>query len=294
MKRTYYCCSLAALAAFACWQWTLAAQSDAPFRFPVQPDSVRFAIIGDSGTGDAQQRAVAGQMLRQRATLPFTFVLMLGDNIYGGHSVDDMKKKFADPYQALMAAQVKFYASLGNHDTPDERFYEPFNMGGKRYYNFRKGNAEFFALDSNYMDPAQLDWLRQQLSHSSAQWKICYFHHPLYSDARFHGPDLDLRQRLEPVLQQYSVDVVFSGHEHVYERIRPQHGIYYFVLGNSGELRLHDLKNSPQIQKGFDTDRSFAMFEIAADRMYFETISGHGEIVDSDVLMKVKSTPAPH
>ena len=49
---------------------------------------------------------------------------------------------------------MKFYASLGNHDNPNERFYKPFNMGEKRYYSFRKGNAEFFALDSNYMDPA--------------------------------------------------------------------------------------------------------------------------------------------
>ena len=270
--------------------YTLFAQS-APFSFPLQPNSVRFAIIGDSGTGDAEQIGVAQQMRAQRATLPFTFVLMLGDNIYGGHSPADLKKKFTDPYQLLMTDQVKFYASLGNHDNPDERVFEPFNMGGKRYYKFRKGNAEFFALDSTYMDPVQLDWLRQQLSGSSATWKICYFHHPLYSDAKFHGPDLDLRQRLEPILQQYSVDVVFSGHEHVYERIKPQHGIYYFVLGNSGELRPHDLRaGAPQIVKGFDTDRCFAMFEIVGDRMFFEAVSKTGEIVDSDVLQK----PAVH
>lgn len=271
----------------AAWSlWSVSAQTAPPFAFPLQPDSVRFAIIGDSGTGDAAQSDVAKQMVLQRAVLPFNFVLMLGDNIYGGHSAADLKKKFADPYQRLMTDQVKFYASLGNHDNQDERFYEPFNMGGKRYYSFRKGNAEFFALDSNYMDPAQLDWIRQQLSGSTARWKICYFHHPFYSAARFHGPDQDLRQRLEPLLQQYSVDVVFSGHEHVYERIKPQHGIYYFVLGNSGELRFHDLKPSPETEKGFDTDRCFAMFEIAGDRLYFEAISRQGVIVDSAVIEK--------
>jgi predicted phosphodiesterase len=289
MKRRYYLAALIAGAlSYGISFRALSAQSAAPFKFPMQPDSVRFAIIGDSGTGDASQYAVARQMLRLRGTLPFTFVLMLGDNIYGGHSPADLKKKFADPYKPLTDQQVKFYASLGNHDNPEERFYEPFNMGGKRYYSVKKGNAEFFALDSNYMDPAQLDWLKQQLSGSSALWKICYFHHPLYSDARFHGPDPDLRQRLEPLFQQYSVDIVFSGHEHVYERIKPQHGIYYFVLGNSGELRPHDLRPSPQTQKGFDTDRCFAMFEIAGDHVYFEAISGQGDIVDSDVLAKLK------
>jgi len=134
------------------------------------------------------------------------------------------------------------------------------------------------------MDPDQLDWLGRQLSSSSAAWKICYFHHPLYTDARFHGPDLDLRQRLEPILRKYSVNIVFSGHEHVYERLRPQNGIYFFVLGNSGELRPHDLRPSPETIKGYDTGRCFAMFEIVGDRIYFETISEDGRVVDSDIL----------
>jgi len=283
------CLTAAGLVALCLGAFCLSAahgQDSSGFAFPLKPDSVRFAIIGDSGTGAAEQAAVASQMLRARATLPFTFVLMLGDNIYGGHSASDLKKKFDVPYQSLLAAGVKFYASLGNHDSQNERFYEPFNMGGKRYYNFRKGNTEFFALDSNYMDPAELDWLRQQLSNSSATWKICYFHHPLYSNSRFHGPDLDLRQRLEPLLQQYGVDIVFSGHEHVYERLRPQHGIYFFVLGNSGELRPHDLRPSSDTLKGFDTGRCFAMFEITGDQVYFETISAAGQVVDSAALPK--------
>ncbi|MES1256824.1 MAG: metallophosphoesterase [Acidobacteriota bacterium] len=256
--------------------------------FPLQENSVRFAIIGDMGTGGKPQYEVAEQMLRQRAILPFVFVLMLGDNIYGGHSQADLKRKFADPYQPLMDQQVQFYASLGNHDNPNERSYEPFHMGGKRYYSFKKGKAEFFALDSNYMDPEQLDWIRRQLSDSTAAWKICFFHHPLYSDAKFHGPDADLRQRLEPILEQGGADVVFSGHEHVYERLKPQHGIYYFVLGNSGELRMHDLRVSPQTAKGFDTDRCFGMFEIAGEQMYFRVVSRTGETVDSGVLPKIK------
>jgi hypothetical protein len=281
MKRNYWVVLLAAGAI----AWSLRGQT-ASFAFPLQSGSVRFAIIGDSGTGDPAQFQVAAQMLKERAALPFTFVLMMGDNIYGGHKPGDLKRKFADPYQQLMNAKVLFYASLGNHDNPNERFYEPFNMGGKRYYNFRKGNTEFFALDSNYMDPEQMDWLRKQLSDSTATWKICYFHHPLYSDAHFHGPDLDLRQRLEPILQQHAVDVVFSGHEHVYERIEPQHDIYYFILGNSGELRPHDLRRSAQTAKGFDTDQCFAIFEIAGSKMYFETITRTGQVVDSDILNK--------
>ena len=261
-------------------------QPDAVFSFPLQVDSVRFAIIGDSGTGDAKQAAVAAQMVRARSQFPFGFVLMMGDNIYGGHSNADLKRKFDIPYGDLLSAGVQFYACLGNHDSENERFYAPFNMNGKRYYNFRKGNVEFFALDSNYMDPGQLDWLIQQLAVSTAGWMICYFHHPLYSNARFHGPDLDLRQRLEPILMKFSVNAVLSGHEHVYERLQKQHGIYYFVLGNSGELRPNDLRPSPQTAKGFDTGRAFALFEVTGDQLYFKTISENGQVVDSGSLPK--------
>jgi 3',5'-cyclic AMP phosphodiesterase CpdA len=248
---------------------------------PLKQGSVRFAVIGDMGTGDKAQYEVAAQMERSREKTGFDFVLTLGDNIYGAK---DMDKKFETPYKPLLDAGVKFYASLGNHDNPNERFYKPFNMGEKRYYSFKKGNAEFFALDSNYMDPEQLGWLDKALRDSSAAWKICYFHHPLYSDGKFHGPDTDLRARLEPILQSSGVRLVLSGHEHLYERIKPHGGIYYFVLGNSGELRLHGLKASSDTASSFDTDRDFMLMEIAGDQLYFQTVSRTGETVDSGVI----------
>lgn len=150
-------------------------------RIPLLDKSVRFAVIGDSGTGDRAQYEVAQMMESYWQATKFDFVIMLGDNIYGSHSPRDFVKKFEQPYKPLLDAGVKFYASLGNHDDPeDERLYKPFNMGGERYYSFRKGEAGFFALDSNYMDPKQLSWLDQNLKDSQGTWKICFFHHPLY------------------------------------------------------------------------------------------------------------------
>ena len=246
--------------------------------------SVRFAIIGDSGTGRKAQYDVANEMAKCRDSFNFDFVIMLGDNIYGGSTPADFRLKFEEPYKKLLDAGVKFYASAGNHDNTNERLYKLFNMDGKRYYSFKRENTVFFALDSNYMDPQQLDWLKRQLDTSTSTWKICFFHHPLYSNARFHGPDYDLRTLLEPILMKDGVQVVFSGHEHVYERLRPQHGIYYFVLGNSGQLRPHGLRPSPETAKGFDTDRSFELVEISGDQLYFQTISRTGKTVDSGVV----------
>jgi predicted phosphodiesterase len=255
------------------------------FKFPLKSDSVRFAAIGDMGTGEPPQYETAQQMLKARQTFPFDFVIMLGDNIYGGSKPVDFDRKFAVPYKPLIDAGVKFYASLGNHDNTNERFYTPFNMNGESYYTYKKGKVHFFVLNSNYMDPKQSAWLETQLRDAgNGDWKICYFHHPLYSSAKYHGPSLDLRQSLEPLFVKYGVDVVFAGHEHVYERVRPQHGIYYFTEGASGELRPGDLARSAMTDKGFDADRSFMLIEVAGDEMYFQTISRTGDTVDSGVI----------
>ena len=259
-------------------------------RLPLQPNSIRFAVIGDSGTGDREQYDVAHEMEAYREKVKFDFVIMLGDNIYGGHSPKDFVRKFEVPYKPMLDAGVKFYASLGNHDNPDdERLYKPFNMGGERYYAFRKGDVAFFALDSNYMDPNQLSWIDQNLKNSQGKWKICFFHHPLYNDGKHHGPDVDLRSQLLPLFQRYGVNVVFSGHEHVYERIKPENNIYYFILGNSAKLIRNDFHKSEEMVTGFDTDRGFMLVEIAGDKLYFETISRTGGVIDSGVLPRLST-----
>jgi 3',5'-cyclic AMP phosphodiesterase CpdA len=264
-----------------------AARGKLDIRLPLQQNSIRFAVIGDSGTGDREQYDVARQMEAYREATKFDFVIMLGDNIYGSHAAEDFVKKFEQPYKPLLDSGVKFYASLGNHDDPStETLYQRFNMGGQRFYAFRKGSVAFFALDSNYMDPKQLDWLDQNLKSSQGTWKICFFHHPLYNDGRHHGADLDLRAQLVPLLQRYGVNAVFSGHEHVYQRMKPENNIYYFVLGNSGKLMTHDFHENGERAKGFDTDRSFMIVEIVGDKLYFQVISRSGETIDSGELQR--------
>ena len=166
-------------------------------------------------------------------------------------------------------------------------------MNGANYYSFKKGNVHFFALDSNYMDPKQLDWLQKQLEGAgSNEWKICFFHHPLYSSARKHGPATDLRLLLEPIFVKYGVNVVFAGHEHVYERILPQKGIYYFTEGSSGQLRAGGLDRSNITANGFDSDRAFMLVEVADEQMYFETVSRTGKVVDSGVIQRQQAATA--
>ena len=269
---------------------TIAAAHADHVRFPLEGGSVRFAAIGDAGTGEAPQYEVAQQMLSARQTFPFDFVIMLGDNIYGGHSPKDYESKFERPYKALLDAGVKFYASLGNHDNPNERLYKFFNMNGTNYYSFKKGNARFFVLDSDYMDGKQLAWLENELKNSGDKdWKICFFHHPLYSSGKMHGSSVELRSLLEPLFVKYGVNAVFAGHDHVYERVHPQKGIYYFTEGSSGQLRAGGLASSALTEKGFDADCTFMLVEIAGDEMYFEAVSRTGAEIDSGTLPRLSA-----
>jgi hypothetical protein len=249
-------------------------------------DSVRFLVVGDSGTGDRKQNEVAAEMWRSHAVFPYEFAIMLGDNLYGSERPQDYARKFEAPFKPILDANIPFYASLGNHDDPNQRFYKPFNMGGQRFYTFQKGDVRFYALDSNYMDRDQQRWLEQELSRSNAKWKIPYFHHPIYSSGGRHGSEVDLRTIVEPLFLEYGVSVVFSGHEHFYERLKPQEGIYYFTAGGSAKLRSGDILNSGMTAKGFDRDRSYMLVEIEGDRMHFQALSRLGKIVDSGTIAR--------
>jgi len=251
---------------------------------PQLDGAVRFAVIGDSGTGSDRQYELAEKLVAAHAQFPFTFVLMMGDNIYGSDKAKDFQKKFETPYKPLLDASVPFYATLGNHDDPNQRFYKLFNMDGRRYYTFTKGDVQFFVMDSTYMDRAQLTWLDQQLSASRARWKIAYGHHPLYSSGARHGSEVDLRELVEPLFIKYGVDVVFAGHEHFYERVKPQKGIYYFTSGAAGKLRENNIRRGPLTAAGFDDDMSFMLVEITDDKFYFQVISRAGKTVDSGEL----------
>jgi 3',5'-cyclic AMP phosphodiesterase CpdA len=260
----------------------LTAQPATPL--PTHADSLKFAVIGDNGTGGGPEYDVGARMTEARTTFPFDMVIMLGDNIYGRQDPQDFVAKFQRPYATLLTTGVVFYASLGNHDSPMNRTYPGFHMGGERYYTYAKKNTRFFALDSNAMDVGQLAWLENALKQSSDTWKICYFHHPLYSDGGRHGSEVELRVALEPLLVKYGVNVVFSGHDHIYERIKPQKGITYFVNGSSGELRKGDVHPSAMTAAYFDQDQAFSLVEIDGDELFFQARSRGGQTVDSGVI----------
>jgi 3',5'-cyclic AMP phosphodiesterase CpdA len=267
--------------------WALARQE---VTLTGMPDALKFAVIGDTGSGQPPQFDVGRQMAAARTRFPFELVLMLGDNMYGSQRPQDFVDKFERPYAALLQAGVPFYAALGNHDNQSNRSYKGFNMGGERYYTFVKKSVRFFVLDTNLMDAKQLDWIEAVLEQSREEWQVAYFHHPLYSDAGRHGSNVELRVVLEPLFVRHGVDVVFAGHEHVYQRSTPQKGITHFIEGSSGQLRKGDMRPTAMTAAFFDQDQTFMLVQIDGDEMQFQTISRTGRVVDSGVIHRRPTT----
>ena len=258
--------------------------------------SIKFAVIGDSGRGDKPQHEVGAQMAAYRQRFNFEFVLMAGDNIYEGPaSEEDYRLKFEEPYQALLDAGVKFYAALGNHDDTNQIFYKPFNMGGERFYTFVPPvdpitrwdtRVRFFALDSTYLSLEQLRWFEKEVTESRAEWKIVFMHHPVYTSGRYSLAARGIRLALESALVTGGIDVVFSGHEHIYARSELQRGVLYFVTGGAGSLRAGDARQVPQIARSYDQDYHFMLAEITDEGFFFQAINRKGETVDAGSLKR--------
>ena len=256
---------------------------------PNSDGTVKFLVIGDMGTGDRPQYEVAQEMLKLRAKWKYNNVLMVGDNMYGPERPSDYARKFEQPYAALLNDGVSFRAALGNHDEREQTKYKHFNMEGQPYYTWkpREEDVRFFFLESTYPDPTQQKWMEDQLSAAKERWKIVLFHHPPYSSGGRHGSNVPIRRAWEPLFVKYNVSVAFTGHEHFYERIKPQQGILYFIVGSSGKLAPGDIREGSSLtDKGFDSDNVFLAVEIDDDVMYYQAITRTGRVVDTGTFTR--------
>jgi hypothetical protein len=261
---------------------------------PKRPGSLRFAAIGDAGRGDKFQYQVSATMAAFRKAFEFSFVLMLGDNVYDGGTPEDYRQKFELPYKQFLDDGVEFYAVIGNHDDLNQPSYAPFHMGGERYYTFEpdmpllagvlRTSVRFFMIDTENLDRTQLAWLDREMGRSDAVWKIPVYHRPIYTSGRYGTPARIFRSVLEPIFLRHGVRVSLSGHEHFYERTHPQYGITYFISGAAGSLRANDIRTSSLTARGFDTDYSFLLFEIAGDELFYQAISRTGHSIDAGVI----------
>ncbi|MBM5807429.1 MAG: metallophosphoesterase [Cyanobacteria bacterium M_surface_10_m2_179] len=251
--------------------------------------SVRFLAVSDTGSGDANQRAVGAQMAAVHRQRPVDLVVLGGDNIYPSGDMALIGATFQRPYAELLAAKVPFHAVLGNHDIRTDNgdpqvAYKPFGMKG-RFYNLRRGDLELFMLDTNNnADWArQLSWLRSALAGSTAPWKVVVGHHPIYSSG-YYGNSSDLRGKIGALMQRYGVQLYINGHEHNYERSRPIDGITYLVVGGGGAA-LRPILPTDQSARAVSA-YSFAEIEASPKELSVAAWNSSGQLIDRAVIAR--------
>ncbi|MEB3262925.1 MAG: metallophosphoesterase [Synechococcus sp.] len=250
-------------------------------------DSLRFFALADTGSGNANQQAVADRMAERHRRDPVDLVLLGGDNIYPNGNLSLVESTFERPYRALRQAGVPFHAVLGNHDirtsngTPQLR-YRPFGMGG-RWYALRRGPVAFFLLDTNANADwtQQLRWLEGALQASTAPWKVVVGHHPIYS-AGHYGDQPALIERLTPLFRRHGVQLYINGHEHSYERTRPINGTTYLIVGGGGAW-LRPIRANARSAKALSA-YSFAELSASASRMEIRAFDLKGHLIDQASL----------
>lgn len=214
--------------------------------------SARIWVLGDPGTGTTGQANVrkSFEALSVKESKPADIWLMLGDNTYSSGLDSEYQTKLFDVYPKQLA-KASLYVTRGNHDNgTGNNYLDNFTMpvtsltdsldwtdgvvsGNPLYYSFNYGEIHFVCLDSESSsmsskeggassDSSMVSWLKNDLSSTRSQWIIAFWHHPPYSKGS-HDSDtetkmINARKYLLPILENYGVDLVLTGHSHGYER----------------------------------------------------------------------------
>jgi 3',5'-cyclic AMP phosphodiesterase CpdA len=250
---------------------------------------LRFLAVADTGSGDANQRAVGQQMALVHQRRPVDLVVLAGDNIYPSGDLALVESTFQRPYRELLQARVPFHAVLGNHDIRTANgvpqvAYKPFGMQG-RFYTLRRGPVDFFMLDTNVNADwqRQMSWLRTVLAQSRAPWKVVVGHHPIYSSG-FYGNDPQLEAKLTGLMRRHGVQLYINGHEHNYERSKPIDGTTYLVVGGGG-ASLRPVLASAQSARAVSVF-SFAELEATPGELRLWAWDRNGRLLDQAVLAR--------
>lgn len=233
-------------------------KSDADHYFITHPSAgkatpTRIWVVGDSGTGEYHQLLVhrAMQTYTKETKRPINFYLHVGDMAYGQGTDDQFQKKFFEPYQKTLR-NTTCWASLGNHEghsSDGEKSVGPFfdayvcptkgeaggvPSGSESFYSFNYGDIHVICLNSYDIDRSpqgdMAKWLVCDLAETKTRWIVGFWHHPPYTKGT-HDSDkeielIEMRKYIMPILENGGVDLVLSGHSHIYERSMLIDGVY--------------------------------------------------------------------
>ncbi len=257
---------------------------------------MRFAVLGDYGLAGAPEAEVAALILSWQPD----FILTTGDNNYPSGKASTIDENIGQYFHAYIypytgtygpgAKSNRFFPALGNHDWKTKQaqpYLDYFTLpGNERYYTFTWGPLQVFVLDSDEHEPdgvgissIQAAWLREQMAVSTTPWQIVVFHHPPYSS----GPHTPTDWMRWP-FKEWGADAVFSGHNHVYERLMVD-GIPYFIDGLGGAARYSFDDLNPDSAAHFRNGYGAMLATATKAQVTFQFYTVTGELVDQYVLI---------
>lgn len=279
-----------------------------------------FVVFGDSGKGSRAQFRLAETI---RTTEPSCdLIVHTGDIVYPDGARRRYTERFFSPYRPTIA-RVNFWPCLGNHDVEkdgaapayDEVFDVPDNgpaglRPGHNYW-FDYGNARFAVIDSTRENASDdvlqhkiAPWLAEVLRAPEPMWRFVVAHHPPYTVGKY-PPDARLQRTLVPIFEEAGVDIVFSGHDHGYQRWSTMragrkttdgHGVVYIVTGAGGaELYAAQPRDKwPDAVAFVDTaNPSFTQVTIDGPVLALRQIDMTGRRIDELRLEKTLPEPIP-
>lgn len=262
-----------------------------PTTLPTTPqdEEFGFGVIGDFGSGDENEHAVADEMRQWADDHPLDAVVTTGDNVYESGLPSEFDGAWNEPYGWVGERGIPVVASLGNHDVDDEGKTEELDLFGLpgRWYERSIGPVRFIVLDANQpMHPGQLDFLRAALAEDAPEpWTVVAFHQPAYS-CSFHQSTPAVDEAWVPLFGSGGVDLVLNGHDHDYQRFPRTDGVTYVVQGSGG----NDLypvspilcpKGTPDPAFSDDDHHLFLYLSATNDRLTGQAITSEGEVVDT-------------
>lgn len=276
--------------------------SDKSYHFKTHPKigaktPTKFWIVGDSGTGGREQKLVHEGMKKYQGGEKLDGYLHVGDMAYGSGTDKEFSNKFFPMYDETLRNTV-CWASMGNHEGKSSSgetgigpYYDAYVLpsmaeaggvpsGTETYYSFDYANVHFICLNSHDLDrsptAAMAQWLKADLEKTKADWLVAFFHHPPYTKGS-HDSDkeeqlIEMRENIMPILESGGVDVVFSGHSHIYERSMLIDGAYQTPSVNKGVV-LDDGDGNPRVGGDGSYKKSGGL---AANNGSIQVVAGHG------------------
>ena len=258
------------------------------FRTP-STAATRALVFGDSGTGSAEQRALADRM---RAGPRHDLLLHTGDLIYGDLKEATYLRQHIGVYGDLLRG-LPIFPCPGNHDyeSDEARAYQAIHPVPLNY-GFRWGDAYVAALDTNLVTSSNLTRFEENLAaHQDRRWRIALFHHPPFAGGPNQDDPLSLavRERIVPILERQGVQLVLSGHEHNYQRTHELNGVTYLTTGGGG-ARLYATAPRPEARVQASVHH-FVELEISDVEIRARALALDGTLIDSFALVS-RSSPA--